>query len=144
MTARRAPKCPYELADAGTAWWKWAWKTPAAAGWDAGSTYTVARRAQLEDERAAIEIADDGDLFAALLEGADPDAIRRVQFAIGRLAASATASTGISREMRELEKALGLGPKAAKDLGAAAKPPAPPKKNPLDDLAAKRAARRSS
>jgi hypothetical protein len=144
VTSRRAPKCPYALGDAGTAWWKWAWKTPAAAGWDAGAHYTVARRAQLEDERAAIEIADDGDLFGALLEGADPDAVRKVQFAIGRLAASATASTGISREMRELEKALGLGPKAAKDLGASKAAPEKPKTNLLDDLAAKRASRRSS
>jgi hypothetical protein len=145
VTSRRTPKCPYALGDAGAVWWKWAWKTSAAEAWPAaGALYTVARRAQLEDERAAIEIADDGDLFGALLEGADPDAIRKVQFAIGRLAASATASTGISREMRELEKALGLGPKAAKDLGASKTAPEKPKTNLLDDLAAKRASRRSS
>lgn len=143
MTARRRAKCPYELGAAGTTWWRWAWKTPQADGWDAGALYTVARRAQLEDERAAIELADADDLIGALLEGAEDDAIRRIKFALGRLSASATGSASLSREMRELEKQLGLGPKAAKDLGAPTKAPETPKKNPVDEIAKRRAARRA-
>jgi hypothetical protein len=140
VTTRRK-RCPYELGAAGTAWWKWAWKTPQAEGWDDGSLYTVARRAQLEDERAAIEVADEDDLIATLLEGAEPEAIRRVQYALQRLSASATGSATLSREMRELEKQLGLGPRAAKELGVGKSPPKQPQKNRLDEIADRRKAR---
>jgi hypothetical protein len=141
LVTTRRKRCPYELGAAGTAWWKWAWKTPQAEGWDDGALYTVARRAQLEDERAAIEIADEDDLIATLLEGAEPEAIRRVQYALQRLSASATGSATLSREMREIEKQLGLGPKAAKELGVKPKSPAQPTKNPVNEIADRRAAR---
>lgn len=140
---RRAPTCPYALGDAGTAWWRWAWKTKQSVSWiDDGGLYAAARRAQLEDERAALHLADDHDLLAQLLAGAQPDAIARVRYALGRLAAAATGSTGMSREMRELETQLGLGPKALRGLqGKTAKPK--PKGGGLDDLAKQRAARRA-
>lgn len=53
-----APKCPYALAGAGSAWWAWAWATPQATRWDAGVLYTVARRAHLEDDLAALATRD--------------------------------------------------------------------------------------
>src|SRR5688500_6144370 len=37
------------LGEAGQAWWRWAWRTPQAAAWNAGHRWNVARRAQLED-----------------------------------------------------------------------------------------------
>lgn len=43
-----APKS-IKLGDAGRAWWRWAWRTPQAAAWNAGHVWNVARRAQLED-----------------------------------------------------------------------------------------------
>lgn len=143
---RRTPTCPYELGAAGTDWWKWAWKTKQAESWkDDGGLYTAARRAQLEDERAALHLADHGDLLHDLLQGAEPEAIANVRWALGRLAASATGSTGLSREMRELETQLGLGPRAVRALqDKNAKPHPPDKKGGgLDQLAAQREARRA-
>jgi hypothetical protein len=142
---RRAPKCPYELGDAGTAWWTWAWKTPASKHWDDGVLYTVARRAQLEDERAAIDFAAEApDLLEGLLVAAPVEAIERVRWALQRLAASATSSTSQSREMRELENQLGLSAKAAKALGwnEDDSPNPKPKTTGVDDIARKRAERR--
>lgn len=46
-----------KLGDAGKAWWRWAWRTPQAAAWNAGHLFNVARRAQLEDVWAA-QLAD--------------------------------------------------------------------------------------
>lgn len=45
-----APDSPYDLGTAGARWWKWAWATPQANGWDAGSLYVIGRRALLEDD----------------------------------------------------------------------------------------------
>jgi hypothetical protein len=52
----RAPTCPYSLEKAGKAWWKWAWRQPQAAGWDDGALYSIARRASLEDDLAALDV----------------------------------------------------------------------------------------
>lgn len=110
-----APKCPYPLAKAGSAWWKWAWKLPQAAAWDDGALYAVARRAQLEDSLAALEFVDEFDL-GALLGMDDNETIRQIQFVVGRLKAAAGGSTSLMREMRELDNRLGLNPKALSDL----------------------------
>ncbi|WP_320672372.1 hypothetical protein [Patulibacter defluvii] len=134
------PECPYDLAEAGAAWWAWAWSTPAAKTWDGGALYTAARRARLEDVAALLELADDLDLLPDLLAGAVPEAISRVRFAIRQLAAAATGITGLSREMRELETQLGLGPRASRDLGVKAEVETP-KKSGLDQLAERRAQR---
>lgn len=72
-----APESPYELGEDGRRWWEWAWRTPQATKWGAGSLFAVARRARLEDEKQV----------AAVL-----------------------------REMRELDKRLGLDPKALAEL----------------------------
>lgn len=142
MTAkRRAPKCPYELGDAGKAWWRWAWRTPQSEKWDVGATYTVARRALLEDDRAAAVIADEQGLLEALLEGADEDAIKTVRFALARLAASASSGAALSREMRELETQLGLGPKATAAAASWQTKDQEPKGDAIDELNKRRAAR---
>lgn len=60
----KPPVSPYALGAAGDAWWKWAWGTPQATAWDAGALYTVARRARLEDDVAAM----DGDAGKLALE----------------------------------------------------------------------------
>lgn len=138
----KRPDCPYDLGEAGHRWWVWAWSTPQADRWDAGSLFTVARRAQLEDDRRAAVMADDEDLLANLLQGAAPEAIESVRYALGRLSASAASSTALSREMRELETQLGLGPKAWAGLGGKAAEP-PKERSGLDDLAQRRASRRS-
>lgn len=109
------PPATYALRDAGRAWWSWAWSLPQAAAWDAGVLYVVARRAQLEDELAALDF---GDLLELddLLAGADEDAIRRVEWALSTLKKSATGSIALMKEMRELDGKLGLTPKALADL----------------------------
>jgi hypothetical protein len=111
-----APECPCALGDAGSRWWAWAWATPQATKWDAGSLYFVTRRALLEDHAAALDFADDAldvrDLFA---EG-DDEARRRVEWALGLLKRSATGEIALMKEMRELDNRLGLNPKAMADL----------------------------
>jgi len=51
----RPPALPswVKLASAGRAWWRFAWKTPQAAGWGPSFAPVVARRAVLEDDFAA-------------------------------------------------------------------------------------------
>lgn len=58
-----APDLPgdVKLGSAGAAWWEWAWHTPQAAAWDAGSLYVVARRARLQDL-----LESDGEVNAAM------------------------------------------------------------------------------
>lgn len=60
------PKVPAQikLEDAGKAWWRWAWRTPQAAAWNAGHLWNVARRAQLEDVWA--KQLEDGSATAAM------------------------------------------------------------------------------
>lgn len=113
----RPPKCPYTLAKAGKAWWKWAWGLPQAAKWDDGALYFLARRAQLEDELAILESFGEGasELYD-LLAGADDEAIKRVEFALRTLKRHATGSITLMREMRELDNRLGLNPKALAEL----------------------------
>lgn len=126
----RAPKCPYELGDAGSAWWRWAWKQPQAAGWDAGSHYAIARRAQIEDHRAALQLARSvsiEDTIAQLLDEAGQDsggeewqrlqaAGRSIDFAVGQLKRLSGGDVALMKESRELDKRLGLDPKALAEL----------------------------
>lgn len=137
-----APACPYELGEAGLAWWTWAWTTPQSKRWDAGALYSVARRALLEDDMAALVLADDSGLLEALLDGANEDSIRTIRWALGRLSGAATGNTGLSREMRELEGHLGLSPKAMAALQWKADDEKP-KKSALDEIAERRKERRA-
>jgi hypothetical protein len=136
-TMVKRPRCPYSLAAAGRSWWRWAWSTDQARRWDASALYTVARRAQLEDERAALAFVDGLDL-ADLLAGADAEAVRRVEFALATLKRCATGGVALSKEMRELETQLGLGPKASAGLGWK---PEEPRTDKLDELSTRRATR---
>lgn len=93
----RIPTVPkwISLGDAGRSWWRWAWRTPQAAGWGvfAGGEPFIARRALLEDEMCALEC----------LDGADE--LRRVAL-----------RTQVIRKMNEMDARLGLDPKGLADL----------------------------
>ena len=108
------PKVPdsYELAEAGAAWWKWAWRLPQASRWDKGSVFLVARRAQLEDDLVALDFGEEMGLLEQLLRGAEPEAVRNVEWALSTLKRSASGKMGVMKEMRELDDRLGLNPKA--------------------------------
>ncbi len=133
------PKAPegYKLGKVGFSWWKWAWGTPQAMAWDRGALYVVARRAQLEDDLDALDLNDDLEL-RDLLAGADEEAIERVVYALDTLKRAASGKLAIEKEMRELDKVLGLTPKAMVELRweivdgstkAESAPPAVPKKS---------------
>jgi hypothetical protein len=98
---------------------------PQAAAWDDGAIYFVARRAQLEDDLAAIEEPDDlieriHDSVIRILESKDPlDVPERLTY-LGLLVAKLKSLGGgklaITKEMREMDNKLGLNPKALADL----------------------------
>jgi hypothetical protein len=113
----RAPAVPkaYRLKSAGKAWWNWAWKLPQATAWDEGSRYFVVRRAQLEDELAALDFANMASLHD-LLAGADTEAIERAEEAIELLKRLASGAASVQKEMREMDNRLGLNPKAMTEL----------------------------
>ncbi|MDP3937561.1 MAG: hypothetical protein Q8R92_05420 [Deltaproteobacteria bacterium] len=109
------PDPAYGLGAEGESWWRWAWSLPQAAAWDDGAVYAASRRAQLEDDLAALDL--DGDLdLADLLAGADGEAIKRVEYALATLKKAACGKLAVEKEMRELDKRLGLDPKALAEL----------------------------
>jgi hypothetical protein len=114
----RAQKVPeaYSLRKAGRKWWKWAWATPQATAWDKGALYVVARRAQLEDDLATQDSPFESTDFADLLGRDEDEVTRELEFIVGRLAGIAGGRNPILREMRELDKVLGLTPKAMAEL----------------------------
>jgi hypothetical protein len=92
------PEPPYPLLEHGLAWWRWAWRLPQAAAWDAGALYALARRAELlgmSDER---------------------ESIRRLEELVRRLKGLAGGRVSVMREMRELDNRFGLNAKAMVDL----------------------------
>lgn len=113
----RPPKVPeaYKLGKAGAAWWRWAWGTPQATGWDPGALYVLARRAQLEDDLDAIKLNDELEVVD-LLAGAAEEAIERVTYALSLLKQQGAGKLALEKEMRELDKVLGLTPKGLIDL----------------------------
>lgn len=114
----RPPKVPeaYNLRKAGAAWWRWAWGTPQATGWDPGALYVLARRAQLEDDLAIQDSPFESTDFAELLGREEDEVTRELEFIVGRLASMAGGRNPILKEMRELDKVLGLTPKGLIDL----------------------------
>lgn len=120
----RPPNPPegYNLGEAARIWWKWAWATPQACAWDAGARYTVARRARLEDDLVAIGEFDPHalDWFFSSLDLSSEDAIWEAVRALGRIIGELQRLAGgklaIEKEMRELDKRLGLDPKALAEL----------------------------
>lgn len=122
----RAPAVPkgYELGTTGRSWWLWAWKQPQAVHWDHGHIYAVARRARLEDLIASID-QDDVDLQAVLTDalgitaevvGTAESVADRVESLIRGLRAVAGGAAALYRQAGELDKVLGLTPKAMVDL----------------------------
>lgn len=109
----RPPKVPdsYQLGKAGRDWWKWAWGTPQAAAWDAGALYGLARRAQIEDDLATLELFDEFELAELLGMEEETDALKRLAEVIGRLKRLATGSVSLMKEARELDTQYGLNPK---------------------------------
>jgi hypothetical protein len=123
----RPPKHPtaYNLQKAGREWWKWAWSTPQATAWDRGALYVIARRAQLEDEVATLEEPDDlieriHNSVIRIIESEDPlDVPERLTYLgllVAKLKSLAGGKMAILKEMRELDKVLGLTPKGLADL----------------------------
>lgn len=113
----RPPNAPaaYNLGEAGKAWWRWAWGTPQAAAWDAGALYVIARRAQLEDDLAAVDKFDPDAIGEVL--GLPPEAaLDELATVLARLKGLAGGRLAILKEMRELDGRLGLTPKAMADL----------------------------
>lgn len=111
----RPPSCPYPLGKSGKAWWSWAWATPQACAWHKGYLFTIARRAQLEDEVDALRVVEgtlnlDEFVDRAELDGLD-DAVKDVKHLIGVLKGLATGELTLMKEMREIEDRIGLTPK---------------------------------
>lgn len=101
------PKPPrwVSLGPAGLAWWRWAWRTPQAVAWSAGHEAALARRAELEDDVAALARVDGLDLSGV----DDREGTERVVSALARLASG---KLSLLKEMRELDDRFGLTPKA--------------------------------
>ena len=121
----RAPRPPrwVTLADAGRAWWSWAWHTPQAAAWDGGGFEPlVARRAALEDDLAAVGQVRGLDLD----DVAATESERQLRAVIAKVAGLASHRLAILREMRELDDRLGLTPKGLAALRWRIVPDAPP------------------
>jgi len=140
----RPPKCPYELAAAGDAWWRWAWRTPQATQWDPGSLYVVGRRAQLEDSLAALDQFDPHalDSFFSTLDVGSEDAvweqIRELGRIVGQLQALAGGRLAVVQKMAELDDRLGLSPRALAALRWAVAGDEPKAKGGLNEILAKR------
>ncbi len=111
-----APKCPYELAEAGAKWWRWAWALPQAMAWSDGDLYALARRARLEDMVAALGFADELDLTDLLAGVSDREAVQRVEWALTMLKRSASGQLNLEKEMRELDGKFGLTAEALAKL----------------------------
>lgn len=138
----RPPNPPfgYEFGEAGRKFWRWAWALPQALAWDRAAHYTIARRAELEDDLAALGKFDGNELdgLFASIEVDDPealaDALRALGMIVGRLKALSGGKLAIEKEIRELDRRLGLDPKALAELrwkivpdtAAAAKKPGAP------------------
>jgi len=111
----RPPKVPgsYNLQKAGREWWKWAWSTPQAMAWDRGAHYVIARRASLEDDLKTLDNCDLGEL---LLSVEEDEIAERISEAVGVLQRLAGGRITVIKEMRELDKVLGLNPKSMVEL----------------------------
>jgi hypothetical protein len=96
-----------DLGITGSAWWKWAWKTPQAAAWAPGHESLIARRASLEDDLAALAAVESLDLLDVL----DEETAAAFKAVIQRLAGLVGGRLAVLREMRELDDRLGLSPK---------------------------------
>lgn len=134
--AESTPDVPanYELGEAGLRWWRWAWRTPQAAAWDDGAVFFVARRAQLEDEMAALRLVDSDELADVLRVTDDRERRDALEWLIRQLKGMVGGSTTLMREMRELDNRLGLNPKALAELRWTIVDDAPKEQKPTGDV----------
>lgn len=106
------PPPDYDFLKPARSWWSWVWRTPQAAAFGTGSLYSLARRAQLEDDLWLLEKADEFDL-GALMEISDKrEMLQNLEFMLRKLKALAGGKASLLKEMRELDKRFGLDPKA--------------------------------
>lgn len=115
------PRLPkgVQLGEAGMIWWRWAWRTPQAAAWDAGTHRALARRASLEDDDAALRRVDGLDLAGVLdlvHEGEAADAIRDLTWLVQTLARLAGGRLAIAQKMLDLDRQFGLTTRSFHDL----------------------------
>lgn len=96
-----------KLRKAGLLWWKWAWTTPQAKLWNEGHVDAVARRAALQDDLAATEEIHGLDLSALPTDA---------RATVRSVASIATGRLNLYRHMLDLDRQLGLTPKAQADL----------------------------
>jgi hypothetical protein len=109
------PESPLPLGDRGQRWWDDNWSTPEAAGWPPGVLWFVAHRAQLEDDMQAL-VAEDFDILDDVLSFPDQDAAQLIKGLINTLKALATNKVSLQGRMNDMDKQLGLTPKAFADL----------------------------
>ncbi|MGE3795100.1 MAG: hypothetical protein AB7I38_14395 [Dehalococcoidia bacterium] len=115
----RTPKPPawLKLGSAGLAWWKWAWHTPQAARWAGGGfDVVIARRAQLEDDLAALDTVDMPDLDELIQVAGELAEPGDLKILISRLAALTSGRLAIAQKMLDIEDRLGLTPKGLETL----------------------------
>lgn len=108
-----------QLGRAGLEYWTWVWRTPEACGWGAGSAAVdaVAKRASLEDDLAALELASNADLGEMMETTSDLEAMKdRIESTFRVLGRLAGGKTGIVKEIGRLDTELGLTPKARQAL----------------------------
>lgn len=105
-----APKVPswVTLGRAGKAWWRWAWSIPQACAWSDGDVSTVARRAMLEDDLAALDEVEGLDL----IEVAEASDLSSAKAIVRSIASLATGRLQMMKHMADLDDRLGLSPKA--------------------------------
>lgn len=85
--------------------------------WDPGAHFTIARRAQLEDDLAIISRPVEATDISELLDLPEEEqVVKRLEFIIGELIGMAAGRLAVMKEMRELDKKLGLDPKGLADL----------------------------
>jgi len=118
------------LGAAGKLWWHWAWRTPQAAAWSAGDLDTLAHRAAMVDDLAAIEQVDTLDV-AALLSIDESERTSQLDWLIRRLYALASGKLALLREAREIDDRLGLTPKGRLALRMSIVADAEPTKKPV-------------
>jgi hypothetical protein len=106
------------LSKAGRDWWKWAWSTPQATRWNKGDLYTIAHRAQLEDDLAALDaLGGHFDLSDYIDVSEDQEELARaLSRQIEAVKRCAGGKLGLVKECRELDNKLGLNPKGLADL----------------------------
>jgi hypothetical protein len=115
------PRIPkgVELGDAGRIWWRWAWRTPQAAAWDAGTHVALARRASLEDDDAALRRVAGLDVSGVLDLVHDEEveqAVRDLEWLVRNLTHLAGGRLAIAQKMLDLDRQFGLTTRSFHDL----------------------------